>query len=242
MFASFLLAIVASGCGSKNRFIDNVDITTYSREDGHVFIEVNTRLNTGKVSLPAFSYSIHDRANYAKIIGTLSVKQVAGGGNDLSLAYDLSEVADSSGWQNPFLPNGQPLPVSVPNDIPIWSFPIRDSNIMTYLAIGDGVGVFGAAITVREFYELGKTFGDLTYFPQFDLGNGIRGVAGIFLSDDPTKNGFALFVDGGQRLAPNMESRAQIRSELPPAKTGRELNDSLLLFEQRHKGETLSLP
>lgn len=195
-------ALSISGCGKNSegeKLVQNVTVSAYQQETD-VYLEIKALVNTGNMQLVGFELPIFDFHNPSMVYGKVAVRlPLSGTGTEIALAVNLTDVAGLQTVDS-LLPNGTPLPVGGLGNVPVLAIPIGGGS-KVYFALGRDVAMAGVAINIREFDGLGAG-GELpiNIFPQFKFANGVVGIAGIYTSPTPGKNGLALFVDAGNAL------------------------------------------
>lgn len=186
------LAFTGTGCG-KDSIVKDVKLRSYNQE-GDAFAEVKAVINVGGAELPSVNLPIFDPRNPAVSYGAVSLNAGFGGLADLGIAVNLTEVATVPSG-NATLPNGTALPIGGLDVGKVISVPLANTNGRFYVAVDSAVAVLGTAIPIKEMDPLGKYGGGANLFSGFTFKNGVRGIAGIFTSPTPGKNGFGIFVD-----------------------------------------------
>ncbi|MGE0614410.1 MAG: hypothetical protein AB7P04_02120 [Bacteriovoracia bacterium] len=201
----FALSVALMGCGGGGQgggFIRNVQLNT-SQMNGDTYVSFVATMGTGALMLPTIEIPILDRNDPNHVYGSVALRPVLGGGGGTELVASIN-VTEASGAQvgDALLPNGTMLPVSLGNN-PVFVFPLGGStNSRVYLALGQGVAVAGVAIGIDQ---LNTGIGvPINFFPSFNFGNGVQGVAGIYTGVAPGTSGIAFFVDASQALNPAM--------------------------------------
>jgi hypothetical protein len=237
--SALVLSLSSVGCGKGRSFVNSAELTAYTEAE-QIYTELGLNLDTGSVQLPSLVFPVVNPRNSAEQIGKISLLKMLDRGSRLGIALNLSKVAQIQGSDGSMLPNGDRIPLTLPEGTSAVSFPVAGSNIRAYLALGPHVAVFGAALPIREFLELGQIFGQISVFPSFSFGK-FTGVAGLFLGPTTGTNGFAVFTDLSRALTPDQlrelvpgwsppgegDARAVITSRVPDRKTQREIFDRM---------------
>jgi hypothetical protein len=195
---------LAVGCGKQQGGLaKNVQIRTYT-QDGDIWGEMIATFETGGLSFPALSLPIFDPKHPGVSYGTVSFRPILSGGTELVIAVNISDVANV---QNVIttLPNGTPIPVGGLGMCSTIGLPVGGTKTIVYVALGEGCAMVGVALAIKELDNIGQHVGlPLNFFPAFDFGNGVRGIAGIFTGTTSGSSGIAIFVDFAGALAPRV--------------------------------------
>lgn len=186
------LAFIGTGCGKEN-IVKDVKLRSYN-QNGDAFAEVKAVIGVGGAELPSVNLPIFDPRNPAVTYGAVTLNPGFGGLADLGIAVNLTEVATVPSG-DATLPNGTALPVGGLDPSKVISLPLANTGGRFYVAFDNNVSVVGTAIPIKEMDPLGKYGGGANLFSGFTFKNGVRGIAGIFTSPTPGKNGFGIFVD-----------------------------------------------
>ena len=189
-----VLALTNAGCGRNGGVvIKSADVSAYTQL-GQTYTQVAFGLNTGSLDLPSVVFPVMNPQAPGEELGKISLLKMVGGGSKLAIDLNLTRAAQIQGTDESFLPNGSPLPLSLPAGTAVFGFPVAHTGIKAYFALGPHTAVMGAALPIREFLPLGQKFGILNIFPSFHVG-AVSGIAGLFLSPVPEQNGLAVFAD-----------------------------------------------
>jgi len=186
------LSVTACGQNGSSDLIRGAQFKT-SQDAGGLFGELDLTLNTGSLLLPTFELPILNPRKPGAIYGSISMRDGLSLGTELGLKVNLTEVAKAEALDGSQLPNGKAIPVALGSVKPI-GFSVQDRS-RVYLAFGNGMSLVGTAIVIPAFDNISKYVAGLDLFLPFQGTNGIRGVAGIFTSLEPSKSGIAVFVD-----------------------------------------------
>lgn len=246
-FAAFLMiaatGALTTGCGKNGaQLVKDVRLTSFERDDG-AYVEVRALVETLNLDFGG-QVPIFDPRRPGVSYGWVGLSpSVTESGSDLFLAVNLTLAQQGTSVDGRFLPNGAFIPVST-GSVPVFGLR-AGSNSLVYVALGEGVAMLGTAVTLREFDSIGKTLPGLNLFPGFDLGNGIRGLAGIFTGMQPMQSGLAFFVDASSALPKKPEVSAVERSPLAfhehRAKSGDELRAVSELYRVGNRRKKLWL-
>ena len=187
-------AVVATGCGKNGGgFIKNASVTP-TTVNGDVFANLTLDLNTGNLNLGGINVPIKDPKHPNVNLGTIS--WLSGGNfSEIKASINLSKIANVHSVDGHNLPNGTPIPVGGLDNVPVMAIPISN-GIVVYVAFAKDTAVMGAAIPIKEFAEVSKLVGGLNFFPSFQFGKDVQGVAGIYTSaPGVNKNGISFFID-----------------------------------------------
>jgi len=191
-FSSFLALIVLSlfavSCGSPSNVLDNVEVKTEVK-DQDVFLTFSADLDLGAMSFASISVPIlHPRGQTP--IGQLHLTSQLGGTNKLTVALNVSEVADVQTTQA-VLPNGNLIPLIANN--PTIAVDIGN-GAKVYLTVGTSTTAIGVAVPIKEFDSIGRSLPGLNVFPIVNK-NGFIGTAGIFTGVKSGTSGIAVVAD-----------------------------------------------
>lgn len=186
------------GCGNGKVKVTGVDVEV-SDVEGDAFAAVDIDIeNEGNFRLPAFDLPIIDPKNPGEIYGTLSSKVLAGNaGNQVGVSVNLTKALRVP-LGDPSLPNGADLPIAGLEDAALIRLPVAMSRSEVYIAIGNGVAVVGATLSIKEFDRLSQYTPGLNIFPYFCFDFNVCASAGVYLGEEEGKSGIGLFVDASQ--------------------------------------------
>ncbi len=190
---SLLLSLLAS-CGKNggsNSIVDNVSLGSYE-SNGEQHLEVLTQIDLGSITMPTISYPII-KAKDGRTIGTLEIRNVLDGSNELAFDVNLAQALGGALTQSSVLPNGNKIPVGGLQNSQVYAYQLKNSRSTVYLAYSGGVSMIGLAINIDQLDKLGSNIGAVNFFPSFNK-NGVEGLAGIYTSQTPGQSGLALFV------------------------------------------------
>ena len=188
------LALMAVGCGKQNTqsLVQGIQLNSH-QDNGDTFVGMTAQLNTGAMQLVAFDLTIVDPKNPTQAYGHLSAQQLISGGAQLSLDVNLTKVTHLN-YVTGVLPNGTPIPVTILGGSVI-GIPIGNTGGYVYVAYGNGAAMLGVAMPIKEFNGMSGYVGTANIFPAFDFGKGVTGVGGVFVGNQPSQSGIAIFVD-----------------------------------------------
>ncbi len=202
-----LLVLLLTGCGKGGlpSFVKGASVKTYT-QDGKAWGEVDVSLNTGMFVLPALELPIVNPKKPADVLGQFSLKNILGGGSEVGIGLNISEIIHTPGFDGRSLPNGNPIPVAGIGDGAV-SFPITSGGSRLYVAIGDKAAMVGFALVIKQFDQLAGYFGGIDVFLPVHLQNGITGTVGLFSSSSPSQSGLAVFLDVSSMLKASSSSQ-----------------------------------
>ena len=205
--------------------------------ENDIRVQVSADLSLGNVVLPNVSLPLIIPRSGLEI-GSLVMNPSLGGKNQMLISLNLSAVSKLRADIGK-LPNGGVLPlIGLTKTITI---PVND-KVVIYLTLGDGVAALGVAIPFQTLDAVGARIGNSSLFPVFNIRQ-IFGAAGIYTSKTQGQNGFGLFADLTNVLAPidiiDLGGDSDIEvinatSIVPEAKVEQRLNDELY---QLHKAK-----
>jgi len=204
----FLALPLLTSCGKgAGSIVKDVTLGTHTDPDsGDAWVQMITLLDTGNLLLPALNLPIWNPEDPDRPYGRLALRPATGNRGEIDISVNLSLAAKIKNQTND-LPNGSPLPMSVPDSAKLIGLPVGSGGSRIYLAFSEDTAVLGTAIVIREFDKIGDKIGSINVFPAFRFPNDVTGVAGIFTSPRPSESGIAFFAD----LAPLLD---QIGTEL----------------------------
>lgn len=161
--------------------------------EGDIYAEFTATLNFENITLPAVQYElIHPQTS--QWLGQINLGTLFSGETELNLGINLSAIANIPGVASAQLPNGMKIPVGGINDVNVIQIPIANHRGEIYIAMESGIAMIGVAINIAGLDRLGEEVGTSGFFPMFQIKD-VKGIAGLFSSNTPGKNGIALFVD-----------------------------------------------
>lgn len=202
ILVGLVLSLNVACSGGGNSVVKNAQINTYANS-GEQYADVSVDVNLFGMSLPSLSFPIQNPKNPTQVLGQLSLSQSTfpGATSELGLAMNLTKIASLPvGSANPYLPNGQPIPVTGVDPARLLTFDIGPSAKM-YLDLNTmaGSAIVGVALPIQQFDSIGSRLPGINVFPNFQLPNGIKGVAGVF-TGGVGQNGLAVFLDASAML------------------------------------------
>lgn len=135
-------AVALSACGSGGRVVKSL---TFANEtiDSMPYTGFDAKLNLGDVDLPYAQLPVFTKTN--KVIGYIGT-----GGQQISLRLSVQDLAGGNlELDAATLPNGRPLPISLPADIIPMAIPIKGSNAKVYFALGNQNIMAGVGLTLK---------------------------------------------------------------------------------------------
>lgn len=163
------------------------------------WIQAIAEVNVGSFQLPAFNVPLADPTNMQNSYGNLAFvpgqcdQQTCTGKGNLVISVNLSK-ATSLPNTSLTLPNATPLPVSGIQNARGIAIPIADTGAKTYLALGQGVTLLGAAIPFSALDPAGKIVPGVNLFVPLNF-NKVNVTAGMFFGAETNTTGFGIFVD-----------------------------------------------
>lgn len=173
------------------------DITiSPSYVENDVYISLSADLSLGNVTLPSVGIPLIIPKSGLEI-GLLTMQTASNGKNQLFVEVNLSAIAKFNADIGK-LPNGGILPLIGMNK----TIEIKlKNNVVLYVSVGDGIAALGVAIPFKTLDSVGNSVGTSSLFPVFNIKN-VFGAAGIYTSKSAGQNGFGLFADLTNVLAP----------------------------------------
>lgn len=221
MAAAVAFVSLTAACGAQDKnWVKDANIETYNM-NGEIYGSITTYLDSGSMSLPNLTLPIYDRRNPGQPVGSFTIKQSLFGDakSELTVAVNLSQVADLPGTgAAAVLPNGEPLPVAGIDPANLLVFDVAGSKAKVYLDLDTlgGRAMFGVAVPIKQFDQIGRYTGGANLFPAFELENGMRGTFGIFTGITSGNSGFALFLDASSLLKAQPAAGLSIASASGP--------------------------
>lgn len=204
VFVGFV-ALLVGGCGKNSKFDMVKDVAVKSLlQDGQAYGQVKVGLDTGNILLPAFQLPIFDPRNPKVVFGSVGMRPRLDGKTELEVDLNLTELAQIPG-SGALLPNGTSLPIGGLDNLRVLDIVITN-GIHIYAAIDfnmaateNAIAMIGVAIPFREMDSVGNYVGGADLFAGFNFGP-VKGVAGIFASNQSNKTGIGLFLDASELL------------------------------------------
>lgn len=188
------LALQLTACGGQGWFKD-ANFRQYE-QDNSTYAEVTALLETKDIMLPSLEFPVYDPKNSTIVLGTVALRTgIVPGQSELALNLNVSRLIKLPPHTiDPTLPNGARIPVSGFNIEKLMTFPVGQAGSKVYVALDleNKTALMGTALVI-EALNVGR---DGNLFLPFSTG-GLRGVAGVFLGQQPKQNGFAIFADAG---------------------------------------------
>jgi hypothetical protein len=216
-------------CGQKPMVTD-VQVKPHYEVD-ELYIQLDADLAIGRVQLPAATIPIYMPKTF-ELIGSVEMTPEIGGTNHFRLDVNVSKLSKLEAKEAQ-LPNGAMIPLIASNKT--IEIPIR-GKVHLYLTIGEGKLAIGAAVPFKNLDGLGAKTGTTAIMPVFNF-NQVAGAAGLYLSKEAGKNGFAIVADASELLdnvdfiilgadeAPSMELAVE---GLTPSSTDKKIIDRKL--------------
>lgn len=183
-----VLSLLVVSCGSPSNVLDKVEVKTEVK-DQDVFLSFSADLDLGSMSFANISMPIlHPRGQTP--IGELQLISELGGNNKLSIALNMSELADVEALEAR-LPNGNLIPLIARNQTIAVDI---GKGAKVYLTVGTNTTAIGVAVPIKEFDAIGASLPGLNVFPIVSK-NGFIGTAGIFTGVKTGTSGIAVVAD-----------------------------------------------
>lgn len=196
---AFLASVLMlSACG-KTGFVQSSKVKTF-QQNGDLFATVSSTVNLNGMVMASATVPIYDPKDPTTALGQLSMQSDLSGNNnaEIGITVNLTKVAGLQGLgHEAVLPNGTPIPVAGYDTNDVMQFSVGGSATQVYTALNETQkeALVGVAIPVKQLDNALKYIGGANIFPMFTLGNGVRGVFGVFTGLQNGQNGFALFLD-----------------------------------------------
>jgi hypothetical protein len=186
---SFLLLGFTSmaSCG-RPPMVTNVVVNPRYEAD-ELFMQMTADLEIGKVNLQPITLPILMPKTFEEI-GYIQLLSDFAGKNQMSVDINVTKVSKLDA-KEARLPNGSLIPLIGTNKS--FTINIRDKANL-YLTIGDGRLALGASIAIRGLDQIGEKTGTSAVMPVFNIQQ-VQGSAGLYLSKEKGKNGFAIVAD-----------------------------------------------
>ncbi|MEO5970319.1 MAG: hypothetical protein ABIQ95_10370 [Bdellovibrionia bacterium] len=232
VFGLFLTAVLVgtSGCGANgspvSTLVNNVKLRTYA-QNNEQWMEISVLLSTGGFSLAGINLPIVNPKDNTKIYGELSMiptlcsTSPCYGGGELAISVNLTQTTQVQGIDIA-LPNGTRLPVGGLQNATVVALPIAQTGAKIYIAFGQGVAMFGAAVPFSAMDPAGKYVPGVNIFEPLTF-NKINLIAGIFAGAAPNTTGVGLFVDLSSTLNQNIPAErlfASAHDAVPDTRDG----------------------
>lgn len=175
--------VAMSGCGAGGKLVKSLKFASETI-DSQPYTGFDANVNLGQVELPYATLPIFSKKN--KAIGYIGT-----GGSVISVRLSLNDLTNGNiETSAATLPNGRPLPVSLPADVIPMAIPIKGSNAKVYFAIGSQNIMAGVGLTLK----VTETDGNLNswedylginaniFFP-FTISSSLKGTAGVFTGE-----------------------------------------------------------
>ncbi len=203
-----LSGTLATGCGSQssqNGFMDGFSLKT-EVIDGAVWAHASGQFATGGLVLPALTMPIFDPKRPGVSYGTVAILPTLTGKTELKVSVNISEAAHVQNVMRT-MPNGTAIPVGGIDACQVLGLPVGSTKTVVYLGLGDGCAILGVALAIKELDKVGTYVGlPINFFPRFDFGKGVVGVAGVFTGQTSGSSGIAFFADLSSALKPQTKS------------------------------------
>ncbi len=196
--------------------VTNFSATTSNAPSGDEMLNLSITLTTQNFSVISGYFPIMDPLKPETQYGSLSVNSSlcsssasCPNGNTVTLGVnvDLTTFTGASGSATPTLPDGHPLPPTIPAGVTAIAIPIPPTGSKVYLAFGKGTAIVGTALTFPQLDVIGKVVPGLDLFIPISFPVGGKTYAiepGFFGGSAPNTTGVGFFVD----LSPLVSSSA----------------------------------
>ena len=98
-------AVSLSACGSSNKLVKNAQFKTW-QQDGDALGELVIDIDTGAVLMPTFDLPILNPNHPDEKYGQIGMRDLAGGGAEITIDVDITQVSHAPGLDGSRLPNG----------------------------------------------------------------------------------------------------------------------------------------
>ncbi len=206
------IMIASSGCGKNganpiSTLVNDVKLKTYS-QNGDQWMDVTIMLTTGGFTLAGINLPVINPEDPTKMYGELTMvpnlcmTNPCNAGGELRVALNLTQTTQMQGVDIR-LPNGTALPVGGLQNATVVALPIAQTGAKIYLAFGQGVAMFGAAIPFSALDPAGKYLPGVNVFQPLTFEK-VNLIAGIFAGATPNSTGVGLFLDLSSVLNQNI--------------------------------------
>jgi hypothetical protein len=192
---SFSLALTSCGKDIAGQLVKDVRFSS-STEDGRPYGTLTMVLGTGSVLLPGVELPINNPYVPGMVLGTFSLHGSLTGGTEVGIRFDFDQIPEVEQAEGRLLPNGRPIPVALPQEAKPVAIQVQEKS-RVYLARVGGMTLVGTALVLKEFDLLAHFVGQTDVFFPFVNETGLRGVVGLFSSNQPNQSGIAVFVEVG---------------------------------------------
>jgi len=171
-----------SGCGSGGKIVKKMKFVN-EMVGANVYTGFDATMNLGKIDLPYSMIPIMHPKTGANIGFINTEPKLIGLRLDLLTLSKLPVESNAA-----TLPNGRPLPVSLPADVIPMSIPIKGTNAKVYFALGSENIMAGVALTLKVVDTNGGGYQQYlgipanVFFP-FTIDPTLSGTAGIFTGE-----------------------------------------------------------
>lgn len=197
------LVVLVTSCGksgSQPKIVQDILLNTRDI-DGEVTVDLGVTLDIGNVQLPTVTIPVFNPKNPSVKYGEVRTRGGFSGLNDIEVSVNLTQALEVQGGQAT-LPDGSPIPVGGLGNAAVVQIPLMNDQHRIYLAADRGVALLGAALTFKEFDQVGGSIRGADLMIPFMI-RGVRGAFGFFTSTSSGKSGFAVFVDLGSLITPS---------------------------------------
>lgn len=188
-----VLAITLSACGKQGSLFQNVQVKS-DEANGQVWLSAQSEINLGSLQVAGVTIPIFNPKNPSELLGRVALQRSVDSKNIMLIEANLTALSRNQLQTGGTLPNGQPLPIT---GMPIGSININ-GNSKFYIGAQNDTVVFGAAVAIKGFDEIGKYVPGVNLFFDIPASNGVSGVGGAFTGPQSGQNGLALFVKVSQ--------------------------------------------
>ena len=167
-----------SSCGIGKKMVKDLNFVT-EKVNLIYYTGFDAKVDLGGVPLPPAYLPIHAPKHPEVTLGYLKLDE----DSNVSVRIDLEAATRVNVLDGKLLPNGKPIPITLPDGVLPIAFPVKGSNSMIYLAIGAKSIMAGTAIALKA--AVGGKLGDLLknatslFFP-FDIGPTVKGSVGAY--------------------------------------------------------------
>lgn len=198
-------AVAFSGCGKNNQVVKGLEFKSET-VDSSLYAGFDATLNLGQVQLPYAKLPVVDPKNPSKEYGYIETSPSA-----LSLRVNVTDVTGAQLGDGSTLPNGIPIPITLPAGVKPVGLPVFGSKARVYLAIGQQNIMAGVALTLKEDTGSSALGFPVNIFFPFTIAQNVQGSGGVFTG---TAFGLGVFAvkSGTTGITPVVVSAAEFDS------------------------------
>lgn len=166
-----------SSCGVGSKIVKGLDFKT-ENVGGTYYTGFDAVIDLNGLSLPTATLPIYAPKNKSITIGELKIDA-----NTIGVRVDLKSALKVDVLDGTKLPNGRPVPVTLPTGVLPIAFPIGGTNSKLYLAVSSETLMAGVAVTFKDDGLPDFLKQSLNAFFKFTIANNLTGNVGLFSGD-----------------------------------------------------------